>query len=1432
VGSWGIQGLSTPGTYLITASRRGFGTESQLVDLPAGGSHSGIDINLVAGVGSISGLVTDGSKAAPTNGAKGVSVTASNGQLTRTVSTETVGRAGAFAIPQLPLPGRYTVTVTGDGFLPSTQVVDLDPIGLPNASLQITLTPSTGSVTGFVVGPAITPGDPLPNPLPPDTGLDTVGITIANETVKLKTTSATGADGKFVQNHVPPGRYVVTYEKFGYITQSAEMEVRAGETTQVPETGNPATTGKIRLPPAPPESINLTGSVTVTVRDQRDGSVLPASEKVQITYTNDSHQTAVQPDGPVVNGVALFTKVDPGLATFTVKAIHFATQTVVVKVIPLVQVDTTVLLQRNAIVQGTVRDSRGNPIVARDLKVVATPQNAGTSATPIDACPDPADPDTCGILKDGNGNPTGNYIFNGTLDQGIWGLTASATGFVTNNPPITVNVTPAKTIQQDISLQQLGQLQVDVVTPNATDGALVHVGGATVSITGPTTVPSQNTGDADPVTFSGLLAGDYTVQATATGLTQKPPPLVLRVDLDSSRATTVLMTRDSPAKAPLRGRVVFDNNGAPAPITFAFVTVTGLNYPPNNTPPPPFNAIRSTTSPVLIFPDGTFTVDTTRFDFALGDVHIFPIPGFPPSFVDQTFVNRVIFGPDTSQPPTDFVVGAVAGTVTGTITYNPGNATDAKTAVVGTITSPSGTGISISVSATGAIGVSDPRVTTPGVNTIKPGTYSVQFSRDGFESAFPTAFPDGSFTVPPGGTVDLSAVLIKHGSASVSVVCTNQATNTGFVPPAARVTLTRGQFSSTQVVNRTGDALSGSLIVPFNDLVVTGGPYTITAHSAGCEDVTDQDNQQVTVNPGAGITVFINPLKLGSITGNVVSKINATSTTTVAVQGATVTTTDPVSGKQFNTTTDGNGNFFLGGLIGADPTTDQDGLHSGNYTVTVTASGQEPSTVTVPAPTDPPLTIDNTVLQQGDITLPTITMTAQPASVDGFVKEGTLSGPGLVGAKITATSSAAGRTLTFTTTASTGAYSFPGLEPVLWTFTYEAPSHGSVFINFTLTPGAAVHHDEALPSRLNTISGTVKSQFGSDTPAAESGVNVNVLATNNGNTTNTNASTDSAGAYSVGGLNDGTYAVTFSKTGFSDVTQNVSVANGQNFVLNQTIVAIQSKATVTIVSAVGSTPIGGTTVTIQPQSGGRGTQQLAVTGANGQAVFNQVPPSTYNVTITAVSGHLTTLDTTTLVVPTGGADVTKTFSVQEARLHGTISRQDTAAPATPLSPYTVQIYNGTSTSGSADFSPTTDATGVYSVFVPGRTDGYTFKFTLDASHNAQNVSKAASNGNDVTTDFTFVKFASVSATVGSTAPPAAGTSYTYTIALDSGAAVAGTTRSFTNLTPGSHTIHYTRTLITGPSGSPPTTTTGTPVTHDSTVTLTAGQAGTDAFNFP
>ncbi len=52
IGKWSVTGLTTPGTYLVSASRRGFGTETKLVDLPAGGSVTDANIAMKAGVGS------------------------------------------------------------------------------------------------------------------------------------------------------------------------------------------------------------------------------------------------------------------------------------------------------------------------------------------------------------------------------------------------------------------------------------------------------------------------------------------------------------------------------------------------------------------------------------------------------------------------------------------------------------------------------------------------------------------------------------------------------------------------------------------------------------------------------------------------------------------------------------------------------------------------------------------------------------------------------------------------------------------------------------------------------------------------------------------------------------------------------------------------------------------------------------------------------------------------------------------------------------------------------------------------------------------------------------------------------------------------------------------------------------------------------------
>src|SRR5262249_41085113 len=120
VGKWSVSGLTTPGTYLVTASRRGYGDETKLVDLGAGGAVTDADITMHADVGSIKGTVSS------IEGPVGdVQVTVDDGKTKRMATTLTVEPKGTYILPQLPIPGKYTMTFEAAGWIPQTQLVDL-----------------------------------------------------------------------------------------------------------------------------------------------------------------------------------------------------------------------------------------------------------------------------------------------------------------------------------------------------------------------------------------------------------------------------------------------------------------------------------------------------------------------------------------------------------------------------------------------------------------------------------------------------------------------------------------------------------------------------------------------------------------------------------------------------------------------------------------------------------------------------------------------------------------------------------------------------------------------------------------------------------------------------------------------------------------------------------------------------------------------------------------------------------------------------------------------------------------------------------------------------------------------------------------------------------------------------------------------------------
>src|SRR5581483_8813646 len=732
-----------------------------------------------------------------------------------------------------------------------------------------------------------------------------------------------------------------------------------------------------------------------------------------------------------------------------------------------------------------------------------------------------------------------------------------------------------------------------------------------------TPIATGSTANRAPVLFANLPSTTYCLSASGTGLTLKSTLNVSTTVDTTSSVTLLLLAQSSPAKAVLHGRVVYDANGTPTPLANAHITVTGISYPVNSNPPPPYNTIRSTTASVTSGSDGTFTVDTTGFDFALGDVHVSP-DSTTTQFVDQTFVNHTIWGPSSGNY--DFTVQPLPGRVVGSgpcaaapcaakISYDPSTATDDKTQVAITMTSPANTGVSFTVDSNGIIGVRDSRLTTPTTNGILPGTYTISYTRAGFVSV-----PSRTFTVAPGGTVNLDQTLEKLGSLAVTVECSftdNAGTTTTSTPDRARVTLSRTSNFTSQTLFGDKDA-NGNLVVNFPDLRATtttasDGQYSIDVAAAGCQATS----QSFDISTGEAHDETATLGKLGSIKGKVLGKINANSRSTTPVVGATIQTSR--NGNDFSAVTGTDGSFTLTGTLGNTSADDVEGLDATDPT---NSSDVYNLTVTDQDYSSPATGPTATVSAGQDTTVADIILIKKSASISGSVREDTTTGPLLTNASVVATSAEAGRTVG-PIAITTGNYTLSGLEPVGWTLNFSAPNHGPVSLTVNLTPNSSATVNAVLPQRSNTITGSVQSTFG-DTAQAEAGVTITVTRTDVNpptqvGTTTTADGTDVThpkGSFSVGQLPDGSYKVSYSKTGFNGgADDQFALSNGQVFQLNHTVTAIPAKVTLNLKTAVGSSNISGSTFTLTPGSGQRGTTQTSpATDASGNAVLPQVYP--------------------------------------------------------------------------------------------------------------------------------------------------------------------------------------------------------------------------------
>jgi hypothetical protein len=498
-----------------------------------------------------------------------------------------------------------------------------------------------------------------------------------------------------------------------------------------------------------------------------------------------------------------------------------------------------------------------------------------------------------------------------------------------------------------------------------------------------------------------------------------------------------------------------------------------------------------------------------------------------------------------------------------------------------------------------------------------------------------TSATDGTYTLSnvPAGSVSVTAAASGYQSSTKSVTVTANTTTTQNFTLSATV----GTISGT-VTNTSGAALSGASVAYSGGSTTTGanGSYTLANVPTGSVSVTvsatgyQSSTQSVPVTANTTTTQnFTLSATVGTISGTV------TNTSGAAISGATVA----YSGG--STTTGTNGSYTLANVP------------VGSVSVTVTATGYQSSTQSVP------VTANTTTTQN-------FTLSTTVGTISGTVTN--TSGAAISGATV---SYSGGSTIS----ASNGTYSLASVPTGTVSLTATATGYQSFTKSVTVTANTTTTQNFTLTATVGTISGTVTNSGG----AAISGATV---AYSGGST-----ATASNGSYTLSNVATGTVSVTASAGGYTSSTQSVIVTANTTTTANFTLAAVITVGTIsgTVTNSSG-TAISGATVSY---SGG-----TASTGSNGSYTLANVPAGTVSVTASATGYQSSTLS----VNVTAGVTTTQNFTLTATVTAGTISGTVTNSSGNAISGATVSYTGGTaSTDSNGSYTLANVPTGTVSV---------------------------------------------------------------------------------------------------------------------------------------
>ncbi len=212
VGRFVLPNLPTPGTYVLTFSKEGFGTTTAVVALGPGELRTDLSVALRGGTGTVTGVVVD----AAGQGLGGVAVSAGGAQSGVSTTTLTAGTVGQFTLTGLPTGGSVTLTFVKAGYEPVTVPVTIPASG-PAQPVSVTLPSAVGTLTGRVT----------------QDGTGLVGVTVrATDGTQVRTTTTTqGGDhgtGTYVLPDLPAGTYTVTVVVGDVVVATSVVDVVGG----------------------------------------------------------------------------------------------------------------------------------------------------------------------------------------------------------------------------------------------------------------------------------------------------------------------------------------------------------------------------------------------------------------------------------------------------------------------------------------------------------------------------------------------------------------------------------------------------------------------------------------------------------------------------------------------------------------------------------------------------------------------------------------------------------------------------------------------------------------------------------------------------------------------------------------------------------------------------------------------------------------------------------------------------------------------------------------------------------------------------------------------------------------------------------------------------------------------------------------------------